>query len=418
MKNTFYSLISGLVLVLLFSGCAKFNDQFDGLDAKTAVTNLAAYTYTLVDADYATIASAVNKAANDSIAVYNTQLKTASSADSVIIKANIARIKADSTYINANYVGANKFFNTQLQAKDYITYLLNMNYIYADKASSMSAIYNLVDNKGSDTLAIAATSKFVLTADDYNLMGQGTNQPGQYDNMSNVMPVLKYLDTFLKLKCPYAVAGDIKMVTYLYYDSNKATKKQYRILYFNGSNWSAASEQYNFNGTKWEVDPTVKLTMVKSDYQIMVDYVLATPEIAVFAHPFYKNEEYYWGFASRYSNVSFRLSYRNPYFTGTYVQPATIDPELNALTTTEAKVALMWSRLKGGMEKFVQLRFPDAVPNASGVEGVHYKITTLIYYVGGTGGGNENHEYDFKCTAAATGGNPPTFEYVSDRKVN
>ena len=415
MKKTFYSLISGLAFVLLLSSCSKFNDQFDGLDAKTAITNLAAYTYTLVDADYTTIATAVNKVANDSITLLNNQLKTASSADSIVIKANIARIKADSTYINANYVGANKFFNSKLEAKNYVTYLLNMNYIYADKASTMNAIYNVVD-KG-DTLSVPATSKFNLTADDYNLMGQGANQPGLYDNMSNIMPVLKYLDTFLKLKCPYAVSGDVKMVTYLFYDSNKATKKQYRVLTFNGTNWSAVAEQYNFIGTEWMYDPTVKMTMVKSDYQIMVDYVLATPEIAVFAHPFYKNEEYYWGFASRYSNVSFRLSYRNPYFTGTYVQPVTIDPELNALTTTEAKVALMWSRLKGGMEKFAQLRYPDAVPQVSGID-VYYKLTTLIYYVGGTGGGNENHEYVFQCIAPASGGNPPTFKYISDKKVN
>ena len=324
-------------------------------------------------------------------------------------------IKSDSAYVNAKYIGDNKFFNSVLQAKNYVPYLLNLNYIYADKSSTMNALYNIVD-KG-DTLAIPATSKFVLTADDYNLMGQGTNQPGQYDNMSNIMPVLKYLDTFLKLKCPYAVAGDVKMVTYLFYDSNKATKKQYRVLTFNGTSWSAIAEQYNYIGTEWMYDPTVKMTMLKSDYQIMVDYVLATPEIAVFAHPYYKNEEYYWGFASRYSNVSFRLSYRNPYFTGAYVQPATIDPELYALTTTEEKVALMWSRLKGGMEKFAQLRYPDAVPQVSGID-VYYKLTTLVYYVGGTGGGNENHEYVFQCIAPASGGNPPTFKYISDKKVN
>ena len=416
MKKTFFSLITGLAIMLLLGSCSKFNDQFDGLDAKTAVTNVAAYTYTLVDADYTTITSIVNKAANDSITILNNQLKTAASKeDSTAIQADISRIKSDSAYVNAKYIGDNKFFNSVLQAKNYVPYLLNLNYIYADKSSTMNALYNIVD-KG-DTLAIPATSKFVLTADDYNLMGQGTNQPGQYDNMSNIMPVLKYLDTFLKLKCPYAVAGDVKMVTYLFYDSNKATKKQYRVLTFNGTIWSAIAEQYNYIGTEWMYDPTVKMTMLKSDYQIMVDYVLATPEIAVFAHPYYKNEEYYWGFASRYSNVSFRLSYRNPYFTGAYVQPATIDPELYALTTTEEKVALMWSRLKGGMEKFAQLRYPDAVPQVSGID-VYYKLTTLVYYVGGTGGGNENHEYVFQCIAPASGGNPPTFKYISDKKVN
>ena len=415
MKKTFYTLLSGLAFIVLLSGCTKFNDQFEGLDAKTMPTNLATYTYTLTDADYAAITTAVNKVANDSITMLNNQLKTASSADSIAIKEDIARIKADPDYVNAVYVGANKFFNSTLQAKDYVPYLLNLNYLYADKGSVMNATYNIVDY--GDTTAIAATNKFTLIADDYNLMGTGTNQPGQFDNMSSTMPVLSYLNTFLKLKCPYAVANDIKMVTYVYYDSNKITKKQYRLLVFDGLNWSAAAEQYNYTGTEWLYDPTVKLTMVKADYQLMVDYVLATPEIAIFAHPYYKNEEYYWGFASRYSNTSFRLSYRNPYFTGTYVQPATIDPELYALTTTEAKVALMWDRLKGGMEKFAQLRYPAAVPNVSGID-VFYKLKTFVYYPLGTGGASEYHEYTFQCMAPASGGNPPTFKFISEKKVN
>jgi hypothetical protein len=415
MKKTFYTLISGLAFAVLLGGCTKYNDQFDGLEAKTMPTNLASYTYTLTDADYTTITNAVNKVANDSISYYNNLLKTASSADSVEIKADIARIKSDPAYVNAVYVGANKFFNSTLQAKDYVPYLLNSTYLYADKGSIMNATYNVVDY--GDTTAIPSTSKFTLTADDYNLMGTGTNQPGQYDNMSNLMPVLSYLNTYLKLKCPYAVANDIKMVSYVYYDSNKTTKKQYRILVFDGISWKATAEQYNYTGSYWLYDPTVKLTMAKSDYQIMVDYVLATPEIAIFAHPYYKNEEYYWGFASRYSNTSFRLSYRNPYFTGAYVQPATIDPELYALKTTEEKVALMWSRLKGGMEIFAQLRFPAAVPQVSGID-VYYRLKTLVYYPLGTGGASEYHEYVFQCTGAAAGGKPPTFKFISESKVN
>jgi hypothetical protein len=415
MKKTFYPLIAGLAIAVLLSGCKKFNDQFDGLDAKTLPTNLASYTYTLTDVDYTTITNAVNKKANDSITYYNNQLKTASSADSVIIKENIARIKADPAYVNAVYVGANKFFNSTLQAKDYVPYLLNPTYLYADKGSVMNATYNIVDY--GDTTAIPSASKFTLTSADYALMGTGTNQPGQYNNMSNLMPVLSYLNTYLKLKCPYAFAGDIKMVSYQYYDSNKTTKRQYRILTFDGLNWVTTAEQYNYTGTEWLYDPTVKLTMVKADYQLMVDYVLATPSISIFAHPYYKNEEYYWGFASRYSNTSFRLSYRNPYFTGSYTQPATIDPELYALTTTEEKVALMWNRLKGGMEIFAQLRFPGAVPNVSGID-VFYKLKTLVYYPLGTGGASEYHEYTFQCMAPASGGNPPTFKFISEKKVN
>jgi len=95
MKKTFYTFISGLAFVLLLSSCTKFNDQFDGLDEKTQITNVASYTYTLTDADYSTITAVVNKVANDSIAYYNNLLKTASSADSIAINANITRINSD-----------------------------------------------------------------------------------------------------------------------------------------------------------------------------------------------------------------------------------------------------------------------------------------------------------------------------------
>ncbi|HAG17136.1 MAG TPA: hypothetical protein DCG69_11560 [Bacteroidales bacterium] len=229
-----------------------------------------------------------------------------------------------------------------------------------------------------------------------------------------------YIPQLLSQKFPFAQEGNVKTVVYK--SSSTVTYSGAMQFTFTAGKWVAntfkivKAEQFVYTIDGWVFDPTVKMTMVSADYQMMVNYVLATPEIAVFAHPYYKNEEYYWGFASRYSNVSFRLSYRNPYFTGDYVQPATIDAELYALTTDAAKVALMWERLKGGMNKFAQLRYPNAVPLVSGIE-VYYYLTTYMYYPTGVAAGNEYHEYVFKCTAAASGTNPPTFEYISDRTL-
>jgi hypothetical protein len=158
--------------------------------------------------------------------------------------------------------------------------------------------------------------------------------------------------------------------------------------------------------------------MVTADYLLMVNYILNHPDpaISIFAHPFYKNEEFYYGFGNRFSNVSFRLDYRRPYFTGDWVQPATIDPELNGKATDAEKLALLYERLKEGMMIFAQLRFPDALPKVSGVD-VYYNINTLIYYANGVSSGNQVRMYTFKCTAAAAGDTPPQFEFIEDKVV-
>lgn len=258
----------------------------------------------------------------------------------------------------------------------------------------------------------AASSFVALQPADYTSIGlsyiSSTNAP-------------LYLPNFLSQKFPYAQEGDVKNLVYK--SSSNVNYSGAAQFTFTNGDWTTNSfkiektEQFVFSNIGWVFDPTIKMTMESSDYQLMVDYVLNTPSIAIFAHPFYKNEEYYYGFASRFSNVSFRLSYRNPsYFTGDYIQPASIDPELNALTTTDAKVALMFTRLKEGLNKFLQLRYPNAVPLVSGLE-VEYHVTVKIYYAKGDTSGDEFHTYIYKCTGAGTGNTPPTFEFVSSSKI-
>ncbi|MBE0423601.1 MAG: hypothetical protein IBX66_06640 [Lutibacter sp.] len=266
-----------------------------------------------------------------------------------------------------------------------------------------------------------AQNIYVLTIEDYDSMGTASGQPGRFNNFDSSMPPENYLPTLLAKLYPYAQNGNKQIVAYKYFSGGAQTRVDEYV--FQNGVWSKPSsivsktEQFVFSNTGWVFDPTVKVVMGNADYQMMVDYVLATPSIAVLAHPFYKNEEYYYGFASRYNNVSFRLSYRNPYFTGNYVQPVTVDPEFNALTTDAAKVALMWTRLKEGMGIFLQLKYPNAVPTVGGLD-VYYHATTYVYYPTGVSAGNEYHKYIFKCTAAASGSTPPTFEFVSEGIVN
>ncbi|HSQ46775.1 MAG TPA: hypothetical protein VLM44_07655, partial [Lutibacter sp.] len=191
--------------------------------------------------------------------------------------------------------------------------------VEGDKVSK-EAYYKYAANKWT-----LAQNIYVVTIEDYDSMGTAAGQPGRYNNFDSSMPPENYLPTLLAKLYPYAQNGNKQIVAYKYFSGGAQTRVDEYV--FQNGVWSKPSsvvsktEQFVFSNTGWVFDPTVKIVMGTSDYQLMVDYVLATPSIAVLAHPFYKNEEYYYGFASRYNNVSFRLSYRNPYFTGDYVQP-------------------------------------------------------------------------------------------------
>jgi len=405
MKKILYSLISGLVLVVLLSGCTKFNDQFHGLDAKTQITNVASYSYTLTDADYAAIATAIKKPVNDSISLLKTRLKTASSADSVTINASISRLNlvltTDSTYINATYIGANKFFNSKLQAKDYVPYLLNKNYIFADKSSTLSATYNVADM--GDTLAIPAAGRFTLTTPDYSLMGTGANQPGQYNNMSSAMPVLQYLNEFLKLKCPYAVTGNVKVVSYLYYDSNKTTKKQYRILTFNGQDWTATPNQYIYVGTNWLYDPTIVIPLVRvspNNPYIMtfIDYVRTNMPDKFYQKGTYTNEEHYYGFSAYYAEI-IMTGDRTTYG----------DAAIKALKTTDEKNALFKQRVTEAMPLFTQLNLPLLKTDVSGIQ--QYVVWTILTYYSSSKQGL--YTIKMKCVKSGSSTAPAEYEVES-----
>ena len=407
MKKTFYSLLSGLAFAVLLSGCSKFNDQFDGLDAKTQVTNVANYNYTLVDADYTTIANEVKKPLTDSISLMKTKLKTATSADSVTINAKIAalnlRLTTDSTYIKANYVGANKFFNSKLLAKDYVPYLLNKTYIFADKGSTLTATYDVAD--AGDTIAIPAAGRFTLTTADYALMGTGASQPGQFNNMSSAMPVLYYLNGFLKLKCPYAVTGATKVVSYLYYDSNKTTKKQYRILTFNGQNWTATSNQFINVAPTWLYDPTIRVPLVKGSpnnayIMTFIDYIRTKTPEKFFQKGTYTNEEHYYGFSAYYPEFIFtgdRFTYG--------------DDSLKALKTAPAadQAAFFKKRVTQAMPLFTQLNFPLLQTDVSGIQ--QYVVWTLISYYSSSKQGL--YTMKMKCIKSGTPTSPAEYKVES-----
>src|SRR5665647_402703 len=137
MKNIFYSLLSGLAFMVLLGACkTTVNDQFEGLDNIAKPTNLAAYTYTLLDADY----SAISKSA-----------------------LVVAKNKADSTA--ATSIATNKYFTNTVPPSTNVPFLLKTKYPYADLGSTANITFSFGDDR--PTYLSDLTTVNILADADY-----------------------------------------------------------------------------------------------------------------------------------------------------------------------------------------------------------------------------------------------------------
>ncbi len=219
-------------------------------------------------------------------------------------------------------------------------------------------------------------------------MGTGVNQPGQFKNLSSAMAVMTYLNQYLKIKSAFAQANDIRAVSYKYYDSNKTTKQQYRILRFDGQNWVGVSGQYLNNGSKWVFDPTLNITMKKGlnptdDYMMMVNYVkdhqaIATPSLLGYYNGTTLEWENYYGFHGYYGEITLKPTDRIN------------DPDYAKLTTAEEKAAYLTQRTEEGLAVFLGLKFPDAQPQVGGID-LYCYVTVTLY-----DGANAYYKYKYQ----------------------
>ncbi len=247
--------------------------------------------------------------------------------------------------------------------------------------------YNYDDGNDVQTLMMyfkydngwTVPDQYYITDADYESIAPGTSV-ATYHNFSSSYPPDHYIPIFLKLKFPYAYAGDAKEVIYKYYSGGVQVHKNKYI--FDGNEWQAIevkTDQFIHNGTAWVFDPTVKFEMSCSDYQLIVDWVKENkPE---YMHPVYNNTEYYFGASAYYCNFDMRLTTRRQY-----------DAD-NLLPADDAEaMAILWQRLDEGIMVMLQAKYPDAQPYVNGVP-VYYEVTFSTYEP-------ERHKYmiKFLCT--------------------
>ncbi|WP_053976872.1 choice-of-anchor J domain-containing protein [Mangrovimonas xylaniphaga] len=125
---------------------------------------------------------------------------------------------------------------------------------------------------------------YYLSSEDYNSMGEGAGQPGQYDNFSSSTPADSYLPTFLSIKYPYAQEEDQIFVIYKYYSSSAGAVQirgnSYTVIEGEWTPHASTVEttlQFGHDGTEWVPDNTIQYTLTRDDYDYIVSQLENEP---------------------------------------------------------------------------------------------------------------------------------------------
>lgn len=247
---------------------------------------------------------------------------------------------------------------------------------------------------------------YMLKKSDFKAMGIN------YDNFSESMPASDYLPTFLKLKFPYAQAGDNIAVAYKYYASSKTSIRADEYEY-NGSEWikKLVTDQFVKTDGKWMFDPSVVITLKPARdiaesiiyYQPIVDYVRKTHGDDYLqsrsSGGVYDNAEYYYGASSYQNNMDFR--------TTAWKTSSKAGPAQYAQMTDEQLTALMFERLPEAFIPALVANHSDMAP----IEGVEVTCTINFGVYTGTTLADCNYQIKYKVTGKGE------FEYIEDSLI-
>ena len=234
---------------------------------------------------------------------------------------------------------------------------LKITYRYPDRYSKAAQFYKF---NGTDWTLVP--NSYVMMPTDYAETGVGS----QFSE--SALPN-DYLPVLLRSKFPYAQEKSSATIVCEYdgldvelFAINCVFENSDWTVYFPGKKMTA---QFIHTGEAWLFDPTMRFTMVASDFQLIVDYQEAINPDYIDS---YGTLDYYTGASSYYSNFDMRLSTRK----------ANLPTVFTEDMTTEEGEALIWKNLHEGMMIFMELKFPEAVPQVEGVD-VHYFVSYNSY---------------------------------------
>ncbi len=320
------------------------------------------------------------------------------SASSINVKYKLAVNDYDSIHVeNINYTeifGVNDTcFSNSFKPETYLlTVDTTSNYINYFKCKYGNSYDEAVDTIFVFTYIDGAWEKtansYIFTEEDYNSIGITG-----YLNFSSTKPAKHYLPTYFKNKYPFAYEKDEVIVIYKYYDGSSTYPVAHGYR-FTGTEWVNSTDkisQFIHTGEKWIFDPTINYTILKEEYQLIVDYVANHEVLSAYMDKTYDNTEYYYGASSHYGNFDMRTYKRVANDSLNY---------LDGMTDDEIKIEI-FNRLKEAIVIFAELRFPNQVPISNGTQ-VFYEINFKTYEPG-------NHFYRMRIKCIDVG----KFEYFS-----
>lgn len=128
-----------------------------------------------------------------------------------------------------------------------------------------------------------AENVYYLSSADFDSMGEGSGQPGRFDNFSSSVSPNSYLPAFLAINFPYGQEEEELIVTYAYYSSSSGAQVRGNLYTFTDGVWMAhqstisTSLQFGHDGTQWVPDNTIRYTLVDADYSNVASALLTTP---------------------------------------------------------------------------------------------------------------------------------------------
>jgi hypothetical protein len=124
---------------------------------------------------------------------------------------------------------------------------------------------------------------YYLSSEDYDSMGTGSGQPGQYNNFSSSLSPDNYLPTFLDIKYPFAQEEDQLFVIYDYYSSSSGAQIRGNQYTVTGGDWMPhqstimTSLQFGNVDGVWVPDNTIRYTLAGSDYTYIATQYATVP---------------------------------------------------------------------------------------------------------------------------------------------
>ncbi len=143
---------------------------------------------------------------------------------------------------------------------------------FSGDTETLSAYYKYSDGSWDDVDGV-----YYLSTADYDSMGTGSGQPGQFNNFSGSVLPENYLPQFLSINYPFAQEGDELFVIYRFFGgSGVGTVTKGNLYTFQSGVWSPtiSSLQFGLENGIWVPDNTIRYTLNGGDYGLVASSLL------------------------------------------------------------------------------------------------------------------------------------------------